>query len=107
MKFWEIEKGLKLCSVGAKEKLTRCSKCPYVEEGCLSALFRDASRYIDYLKSPRHIYNERKKAESATPPQKAKPTPPPKRGKPVSEWLEEERKERERKGEKDCGDIPW
>ena len=93
----QIEKGLKLCSAGAKEKNTKCSQCPYARAGCLSALLSDSLRYIQRLKVPQ--YEEPKK--------KAKPTPPPKRGKPVSEWLEEERKERERKGEKDCDDIPW
>ncbi len=93
----QIEKALKICAAGAKEKNTKCSSCPYVRAGCLSVLLADTSRYIQRLKFPR--YEEPKK--------KAKPTPPPKRGKPVSEWLEEERKERERKGEKDCGDIPW
>lgn len=111
MKYQEIEKGLKLCSSGAKEKNTKCSQCPYLEKGCLSALLSDATRYIEYLKSPRHDYNERKKAESQIPENRDKPrssergsqTPNPrKQGKPVSEWLKEERERRARNGEKDC-----
>ncbi len=98
MKYQQIEKALKICAAGAKEKMTKCPQCPYLEKGCLSALLADTKRYIDYLKSPRHSYDES---------QKTKHTPPQRRGKPVSEWLEEERKERERTGAPDCGDIPW
>jgi hypothetical protein len=93
----QIEKALKICAQGAKAVKVHCLSCPYINKGCLTALLTDSLRYIQRLKVPR--YEEPKK--------KAKPTPPPKRGKPVSEWLEEERKERERKGEKDCDDIPW
>lgn len=125
MKSFEIEKGLKLCSLGAKEKTAKCKQCPYLEKGCLSALLSDATRYIDYLKSPRHDYNERKRAEAQIPkngdmsgssargskaqnPEKqGSPAPCRNNGKPVSEWLKEERERREKNGEKDCGDIPW
>ncbi len=98
LKYREIEKALKLCSAGAREKVTKCPKCPYLEKGCLSALLADASRYIDYLKSPRRRYDES---------HKAKAVPPQNRGKPVAEWLKEQREEAARTGAKDCGDIPW
>lgn len=109
MKYWEIEKGLKLCSLGAKEKTTKCRQCPYLEKGCLSALLADSLRYIKQLKIPKNgdIARSSERGSHTPNPEKQGSPAPCRNGKPVSEWLKEERERREKNGEKDCGDIPW
>lgn len=97
----QIEKGLKLCAAGAKEKNTKCSQCPYLKNGCLSALLADSLRYIQRLKVPQN--RDSRPGNSA----RSDLRNPAKQGKPVSEWLKEERERQTRMGEKDCGDIPW
>ncbi len=113
MKNFEIEKGLKLCSLGAKEKNTKCKICPYLEKGCLSALLADSLWYIHRLKQKSQIPENRDTARSsargsqAQNPEKQGSRAPYRNGKPVSEWLIEDQERREKNGEKDCGDIPW
>lgn len=92
----QIEKGLKLCAAGAKEKNTKCSQCPYARAGCLSALLSDSLRYIQRLKVPQNRDSRPGNSTSSAAPN------PRKQGKPVSEWLKEERERRARNGEKDC-----
>lgn len=105
----QIEKGLKLCSLGAKEKNTKCKLCPYLEKGCLSALLADSLRYIQRLKVPKNgdIARSSARGSQAPNPEKQGSQPFRKNGKPVSEWLKEDRERRAKNGEEDYGNIPW
>ena len=96
----EIEKALRLCAEGAKEKMTKCHLCPYARAGCLASLLKDTSLYITRLK----VQQKNSSSVPQSSPQSASPYPR-KNGKPVQQWLREHAEEDLQKFK--GGNIPW